>query len=163
VHKDGDEVKVYSRNLREVTIAVPEIVAMARALPARDIVLDGEAIALRPDRMPQPFQMTMRRFGRKLNVSRLCDELPIAPFFFDVLLLDGATLVDEPHTRRTVLLESIVSPSSLVPRLRTSSGSQAAAFVQQAIAAGHEGVMAKAVDGTYAAGRRGQAWLKVKR
>ncbi len=91
-------MKVYSRNLRDVTVAVPEVVAVARAMPAREIVLDGEAIALRPDGTPQPFQITMRRFGRKLDVDRLRATLPITPYFFDALFLDGAALIDEPLT-----------------------------------------------------------------
>ena len=139
---------------------MPDIVAIARALPARAIVLDGEAIALRPDETPHPFQVTMRRFGRKLDVDRLRDELPITPFFFDALYLDGAALVDEPHSRRVAVMGELVPPAFLVPRLQTSKPDQAAAFVDRAIAAGHEGVMAKAPDAAYAAGRRGHAWLR---
>jgi len=162
VHKAGDDVKVYSRNLRDVTIAVPEVVAAARAMPAREVVLDGEAIALREDGTPRPFQETMRRFGRKLDVARLQQELPITPMFFDALYLDGTPLVDEPLARRIALLGEQAAPANLVPRLLTSSADAAAAFAARALASGHEGVMAKAVDGVYAAGRRGQAWLKVK-
>ena len=162
VHKVGDEVKVYSRNLRDVTIAVPEVVTVARAMPAREIVLDGEAIALRPDGSPHPFQITMRRFGRKLDVESLRSELPITPMFFDALYLDGDPLVDEPLTRRVALLGEQVAPANLVPRLLTASPDAAAAFAARALATGHEGVVAKAVDGLYAAGRRGQTWLKVK-
>ena len=162
VHKAGDEVKVYSRNLREVTATVPEVVAVARAMPAREIVLDGEAIALRPDGTPRPFQETMRRFGRTLDVDRLMPELPITPMFFDALYLDGAALVDEPLTRRAALLGEQVTPANLVPRLVTADAGAAAAFVARALAIGHEGVMAKAIDSVYAAGRRGSDWLKVK-
>jgi DNA ligase-1 len=162
VHKVGDEVKVYSRNLRDVTIAVPEVVTVARALPAREIVLDGEAIALRPDGSPHPFQVTMRRFGRKLDVESLRNELPITPMFFDALYLDGDPLVDEPLIRRVALLGEQVGPANLVPRLLTASPDRAAEFAARALATGHEGVMAKAVEGLYAAGRRGQTWLKVK-
>jgi DNA ligase-1 len=162
VHKVDNEVRVYSRNLRDVTTAVPEIVAVARAMPARSLVLDGEAIVLGPDGSPVPFQETMRRFGRTLDVDRLKETLPIAPMLFDALYLDGQPLVDEPLTRRVALLGEQVPAANLVPRLFTSDPGAAAAFVRQALAIGHEGVMAKAVDGTYAAGRRGQAWLKVK-
>jgi DNA ligase-1 len=162
VHKVDDEVRVYSRNLRDVTAAVPEVVAVTRAMPARSIVLDGEAIALRGNGAPQPFQITMRRFGRKLDVDRLRAELPIAPFFFDVLYLDGQPLVDDPLTRRVVALDAQVVETNRVPRLVTASADAAAAFASRALAAGHEGVMAKAIAGTYAAGRRGSAWLKVK-
>jgi DNA ligase-1 len=162
VHKAGDEVRVYSRNLRDVTAAVPEVVTAARAMPGRELVLDGEAIALRPDGTPHPFQITMRRFGRKLDVGTLQHELPITPMFFDALYLDGDPLVDEPLARRAALLAEQVAAPNLVPRMLTSDAEAAAAFAAQAVAAGHEGVMVKAVDGLYAAGRRGQAWLKVK-
>ncbi len=121
VHKAGDEVKVYTRNLRDVTPAVPEVVAAARAMPAREIVLDGEAIALRADLSPHPFQVTMRRFGRKLDVEALRQELPITPMFFDALYLDGDPLVDEPLTRRVALLGEQVAAPNLVPRIFTAS------------------------------------------
>jgi len=161
VHKVGDEVKVYSRNLRDVTPAVPEVVTAARAMPAREVVLDGEVIALRENGAPQPFQITMKRFGRKLEVDRMQAELPLTPFFFDALYVDGAALVDEPLSRRVQVLDD-VSRRHMVPRLVTSDATAAAEFAGRALAAGHEGVMAKAVDGLYAAGRRGAAWLKVK-
>jgi len=170
-HKVGDEVRVFSRNLRDVTVAVPEVVDVVRAMPAESIVLDGEAIALRPDGSPLPFQITMRRFGRKLDVDRLKTELPITPLFFDALYLDGSSLVDEPLSRRfATLMEQARGRDpegggpriTLVPRIVTASADEAAAFAARALASGHEGVMAKALDAGYAAGRRGSAWLKVK-
>jgi DNA ligase-1 len=162
VHKVGDDVRVYTRTLRDVTVAVPEVVAVARATPAREIVLDGEAIALRPDGTPQAFQVTMRRFGRKLDVESLQQSLPITPFFFDALYLDGAPLVDEPLQARIDVLGAQLLPANLVPRIVTASADEASAFAGRALATGHEGVMAKALDAGYAAGRRGSAWLKVK-
>lgn len=162
VHKVDDEVRVYSRNLRDVTIAVPEVVSLARVLPARKIVLDGEAIALRPDGTPHPFQVTMRRFGRKLDVDQVRQDLPITPVFFDALYVDGATLIDEPLTRRASVLRDRVPAKHIVPRTVAARAEEAAAFAARAIVAGHEGVMAKSLAGTYAAGRRGSAWLKVK-
>jgi DNA ligase-1 len=163
VHKVDDEVRVYSRTLRDVTPAVPEVAAAVRAMPARSLVLDGEAIALKSDGRPHPFQVTMRRFGRRLDVDRLRRELPITPFFFDALYVEGDPLIDEPLTRRIGVLGEQAPTANLVPRLFTASPAQAAAFVAQALAAGHEGVMAKAPGAGYAAGRRGAAWLKVKR
>ncbi len=160
VHKAGDDVRVYSRSLRDVTVAVPEVVSAARTLAPHTLILDGEAIALRADRTPHPFQTTMRRFGRK-NAG-LRDEVPITPFFFDVLLADGQLLLDEPQSRRVILLDEIVPREHAVPRLRTSDADEAARFAAAAVAAGHEGVMAKSPEGLYAAGRRGSAWLKVK-
>ena len=162
VHKVDDEVRVFSRNLRDVTPAVPEIVEAARVLPAREIILDGEALVLREGGLPQPFQVTMRRFGRKLDVDRLRESLPIAPFFFDCLYLDGEALIDWPLSKRAAALEGATAASQQVPRIVTASPEEARAFLAQARSAGHEGVMAKAIDGVYAAGARGQAWLKVK-
>lgn len=162
VHKSGDIVRVFSRNLRDVTAAVPEVVAIARALPARELILDGEAIVLRPDGMPQPFQQTMRRFGRKLDVERLQSELPITPLFFDVLYLDGQPLIDEPLMRRAGILSDQVAVENVVRRLVTSSPDKAAEFVAGSLAAGHEGILAKSLDAPYTAGRRGSAWQKIK-
>jgi DNA ligase-1 len=162
VHKIDDEVKVYSRNLRDVTAAVPEVVTVARSVPAHEIVLDGEVIATRADGTPHPFQVTMRRFGRKLDVDRLKLELPLSPFFFDVVYLDGQPLVDDPLAKRLAILSERVLAANVVPRLVTADRAEAAAFAARARAAGHEGVMAKALAGGYQAGRRGQTWLKVK-
>jgi DNA ligase-1 len=104
----------------------------------------------------------MRRFGRKLDVDRLKQELPLTPFFFDALFVDGTPLLDDPLARRVAVLDEQAPPANIVPRIVTSSADDAAEFTRRALTAGHEGVMAKAVDGAYAAGRRGQAWLKVK-
>ncbi len=162
VHKADDQVRVYSRNLRDVTAAVPEVVAIARALPARAIVLDGEALTFHRDGRPRPFQDTMRRFSRTLDVDRLMPELPIAPVFFDLLYLDDVSLIDEPLQHRAALLSEQAADGNVVPRLITSDPDEAAAFTARALAIGHEGVMAKALDSVYAAGRRGAEWLKVK-
>jgi DNA ligase-1 len=162
-HKHGDEIRIYSRTLRDVTPAVPEVVEAVRRLPAAAVVLDGEAIALRADGMPQPFQQTMRRFGRKLDVERLRDELPIAPYFFDCLYVDDQPLVDDPLHHRFAALAAIAPPEMIVPRLVTRQAEAAREFYDRAIRAGHEGLVAKTVDAAYAAGRRGQAWLKIKR
>jgi DNA ligase-1 len=162
VHKSGGEVRVYSRTLRDVTAAVPEVVDAARRLPAREIVLDGEVLALRSDGTPHPFQVTMRRFGRTLDVDALRHTLPVRSFFFDCLYLDGDALIDEPLARRHDVLSRVAPPDLVVPRLVTAAPDAAAAFLEQALGIGHEGVMVKSLDGVYAAGRRGQAWLKVK-
>jgi DNA ligase-1 len=162
VHKSGDEVKVYSRSLNEVTTAVPELVEVTGALPARQLILDGEAIALRPDGKPHPFQTTMRRFGRKLEVERLRRDLPLTPFFFDILYLDGDPLLDEPLERRSAALAGISPAGLVIPRTVTASAEEGQAFLDAALAGGHEGIMAKALDAPYEAGNRGQRWLKVK-
>jgi DNA ligase-1 len=162
VHKSGEQVAVYSRRLNDVTAAVPELVEVVRALPARELILDGEVIALRADGSPHPFQATMSRFGKKLEVARARSEVPLTPFFFDLLYLDGGSLVDEPGRRRLTALLEAVPQSMLVPRLVTAKPLEAQAFLQQSLAAGHEGIMAKALDATYQAGHRGRRWLKVK-
>jgi DNA ligase-1 len=161
VHKAGAEVRVYSRRGNEVTAAVPELVEAVAALPARQLVLDGEVLALRPDASPHPFQVTMRRFGRKLDVERLRGELPLTPFFFDLLHRDGADLLDRPAGERFAALEES-TPGFNVPRLTTASAEEADEFFAAALARGHEGIMAKAVDAPYEAGRRGFSWLKIK-
>ena len=162
VHKAGDEVRVFSRQLNDVTQAVPEVVEAVRRLPLADAILDGEAIALRPDGTPLPFQVTMRRFGRKLDVERLRAELPLASFFFDILYADGALLLDEPYARRFAALAAAVPDAQRVSRLVTADPAAAAAFFERAIASGQEGLVAKGLDARYDAGARGAAWLKLK-
>ncbi|MBL8212981.1 MAG: ATP-dependent DNA ligase [Bryobacterales bacterium] len=162
VHRSGDEVRVYSRLLNDVTAAVPEVVEVARALPARDLILDGEVLSLLPDGRPQPFQVTMRRFGRRLNVAALRQELPLTPYFFDVLHMDGAGLLDQPQQARFAELARL-APANLIPNLRTHDRDKAEAFLEAALQQGHEGIMAKATEAAYAAGARGQSWLKIKK
>src|SRR5256886_3702810 len=162
VHKARDEGRVFSRQLTDVTQAVPEVVEAVRRLPLADAILDGEAIALRPDGTPLPFQVTMRRFGRKLDVERLRAELPLASFFFDILYADGALLLDEPYARRFAALAAAVPDAQRVSRLVTADPAAAAAFFERAIASGQEGLVAKGLDARYDAGARGAAWLKLK-
>jgi DNA ligase-1 len=161
VHKGGDEVRVFSRNLREVTPAVPEVVEAVRGMQADELILDGEVIALRPDGTPETFQRTMQRFGRKLDVARLRSELPLTPFFFDCLFVNGTALVDAAQVERFGTLAEL-APATAVPRALRPTPDQAARFVAATLERGHEGVMAKALASSYAAGRRGQQWLKVK-
>jgi DNA ligase-1 len=163
VHKDGDDVRVFSRALRDVTPAVPEVVEAVRALPARALVLDGEAIALRPGGAPEPFQTTMRRFGRRLDVAALRRELPLSVLFFDALHAEREDLVARPMRERGAALAAAVPEPLRVPRLVTADPGAAEAFLEDALRRGHEGVMAKSLDAPYEAGRRGAAWLKVKR
>ncbi|MDB5866582.1 MAG: ATP-dependent ligase [Betaproteobacteria bacterium] len=163
VHKAGDEVRVYTRNLNDVTERVPEIVEVVRASSSRSLILDGEAIALRPDRSPLSFQLTMRRFGRKLEVEAMRAELPLSVFFFDCLLRDDEPLIDRPAAERFAALESCVAPETVIPRIVTSEQGAAAAFFDDALAHGHEGVVAKALAAPYEAGRRGAGWVKIKR
>jgi len=161
VHRAGDEVRVFTRGLNDVTAAVPELVEAVRTLPARSLILDGEVLAMRPDGAPHPFQTTMRRFGRRLDVETLRAELPITPFFFDLIHLDGADLFDAAEGERAAAL-SALAPGLTIPRLVTADPAAAEAFFDEALARGHEGVMAKDPASLYEAGSRGFSWLKVK-
>jgi DNA ligase-1 len=163
VHKAGDRIEVYTRNLNDVTASVPEIVEAMQAVPAHELVLDGEAVALDAGGAPLPFQVTMRRFGRKLDVARMRAELPLAVYFFDCLHHDGTSLVDRPAHERFDALAAALPAHLVVPRLITADLAAAEDFYADALARGHEGVMAKALDAPYEAGSRGASWLKVKR
>lgn len=163
VHKDGDAIHIYTRTGNEVTAAIPEIVETVRQLDAPTLILDGEAISMTSDGRPHPFQITMRRFGRKLDVDALRAELPIQAFFFDCLYREGVSIADRPTRERIAALAEVVPPALQVPRLITTSLEEAQAFYEAAIAAGHEGLMAKALDAPYEAGNRGASWLKIKR
>lgn len=162
VHKAGDDVRVFSRRLREVTHAVPEVVDAVSALSPRELIVDGEVLAIRADGTPFPFQATMRRFGRKLDVDRLRAELPLTPFLFDLLYVEGQDVTDEPQAHRFERLAEFAEDTLLVPHTVTSDEAEARAFLEAAMRRGHEGIMAKAPGAVYAAGGRGQSWLKVK-
>ena len=162
-HKDGEKVRLYTRTLNEVTDALPEITAAVRALSAKALVLDGEAIAYDASGRPHPFQITMRRFGRRLEVGKLLTELPVRAYFFDCLRVEERSLADRPLRERSDALAAVVPASLRVPRIVTSSVSEARAFYEAALAAGHEGLMAKSLDSPYEAGNRGVGWLKIKR
>ncbi len=162
VHRDGDTVRVWTRTLREVTGGVPELVACVRALPCRTAVLDGETLALDDDGRPRAFQDTMSRFGSDGADAGVL----LSPFFFDVLHLDGRDLLDEPLATRLDVLDRLLAADEAaplrMPGVRRPGPEQAAAALDDALAAGHEGVVVKALDAPYAAGRRGRAWQKVK-
>ena len=162
VHKSGDEVRVFTRSLNEVTSAVPEIVETVLGLSSRQLILDGETIALRPDGSPQPFQVTMQRFGRKLDIAATRAQLPLSVMFFDCLHADGRDLIDLPAQERFAALRETLPEALLIPRLITDDLTLAQSFFEDALARGHEGVMAKSLDAPYEAGGRGGSWLKVK-
>jgi DNA ligase-1 len=163
VHKGGGEVRIFTRTLNEVTAALPEIVDAVRGFSVESVVLDGEAIALDSNGRPLPFQITMRRFGRRLNVEQIRRELPMSAFFFDCLYLDGRGIADCPTSERAAALSQAVPVGLRVPRLLTASPAAAQSFYEAALAAGHEGVMAKALEAPYQAGNRDARWLKIKR
>ena len=157
LHKRDDEVRVYSRALNELTDTLPELVAATRALPARQLILDGEAISLGPTGRPMPFQDTMMSRGKNRPQGTA-----LSLSVFDALLVNGQTLLATTARERLALLDAL-APKHCVPRLVTSEVAAAKAFYDATIASGHEGVMAKALDSTYEAGNRGAAWLKIKK
>jgi DNA ligase-1 len=162
VHRLGDEVRIFTRNLADITARARELVDAVLALPTDAVVLDGEAIALGQDGRPRPFQVTMSRFGRRLDVDELRREIPLSAAFFDCLHLDGRDLLDRPARERFAALDAFVPAPLRVPRLVTDEPAAAEEFLADALAQGHEGVMVKALDAPYEAGRRGAGWLKVK-
>jgi DNA ligase-1 len=161
VHRRDDEVRVYTRRLNEITQSAPELVEVVRALPVREIVLDGEAIALRDDGRPEPFQVTMSRFGTRTDAARL-KATRLSTFFFDLLQLDGESFIDTPAEARFAAMQDALPAPLIIPRIVTSDVADAERFMRCAKDAGHEGIVAKALDASYDAGRRGGAWLKVK-
>ena len=162
VHRQDDRVAVYTRNLNDVTARVPEVVDAVRALPARELILDGEVISLMSSGRPRSFQDTMRRFGRRIDDDALRAALPLTPFLFDILYHDGSSLIDHPLSERLERLDRIIPSEMRVPRIATTDVDEAARFQADALERGHEGVMVKSLAAPYAAGRRGSAWIKVK-
>ena len=162
VHRSGEQVGVFTRSLDDITARVPEVVEAALALPVRAAVLDGEAIALAPDGRPRPFQVTGGRVAGRLDVERLRREVPLTPFLFDVMHLDGEDLIDRPGAERAAALAEIAPAGLLVPRNASTDAAGAGEVLRDALARGHEGVMVKSLAAPYAAGRRGAGWLKVK-
>jgi ATP-dependent DNA ligase len=139
------------------------VVEAVRSLPVEAVVLDGEAIALRPDGRPHRFQVSISRFGSRLSVDQLRGSVPLSSFYFDILHLDGEDLIDRPARERFELLADRLPESMVVPRIEVDDPEEAERFLEAALARGHEGVMVKALDAPYEAGRRGASWLKVKR
>jgi ATP-dependent DNA ligase I len=162
VHRAGADVAVFTRTLDDITIRVPEITEAVLALDVRDAVFDGEAVALAPGGRPRPFQVTASRTSSHMDVARGRADTPLTPFFFDLLHMDGADLIDEPAHLRHARLAAVMPEGLLVPRLFTGDVDAASEFFADAVARGHEGVVVKAPDSRYAAGRRRSEWIKVK-
>ena len=146
VHKKGDQVRIYSRTLNDITGELPTVVEISRILDMNEVVLDGEAIVMTSGGRPLRFQETMKGLGSAV------------PFFFDILYIDGTSLLDQPYSARTTLLPEARRP----PRIVTADAHTARDFFDAAIAAGQEGLMAKGLESKYEAGRRGGAWFKIK-
>jgi len=156
-------VRIWSRRLTEVTESLPEIAEIARKhLQGDSFILDAEVVATGSDGRPFPFQELMRRFRRVHGIETAAGEIPLSLFLFDCLYLDGGSLIDEPYEERWRRLSEISAGKYLAARQIVSDKSDAEAFLTQSIAAGHEGVMAKALNSPYMPGNRGKLWFKVK-
>jgi DNA ligase-1 len=164
IHKKGEEVRIFTRRLSEVTGSLLEIVEQVRAgLVSESAILDGEVIALDKSGKPLPFQDLMRRFKRKREVERLMEKIPLKLFLFDILYNNGRCLVDLPYSQRWDILSASRGALQIAPRIVTSDPDEAKAFLERAIQEGHEGLMAKALDSSYSPGTRGKKWFKIKR
>ena len=161
VHRHDDQVRIYTRNLRDVTPRLNEVVEIVSALDAASIVLDGEVLGVRADSRPHPFQDTMSRFGSD-TIADAPDGVRLLPFFFDCLHVDGEDLLDESLERRLEVLQRLVPPEHRVRQVFVDNAEQANEVFDQALRDGHEGVVVKDPASPYAAGRRGGAWSKVK-
>ncbi|MFE7073618.1 ATP-dependent DNA ligase [Streptomyces sp. NPDC057620] len=168
VHRDGDEVRVYTRTLDDITDRLPEITHAARELKVERFILDGEVIALDDDGRPRPFQETAGRVGSRVDVATAAEAVPVSPVFFDALSVDDRDLLDLPFTERHAELARLVPEPMRVRRLLVpdpvdeSARAAAERFSADTLARGHEGVVLKSLDAPYSAGRRGASWLKVK-
>ncbi|NNG41026.1 ATP-dependent DNA ligase [Flexivirga sp. ID2601S] len=161
-HKLGDDVRLFTRSLEEITDRLPEVVEIVRALPAETAVLDGEAIALRADGRPESFQVTGARTASQGDPAQLREQVPVTPMFFDLLHVDGDDLIDSPLAERQRRMDALVPQRWRVPREQITDPGGAQQFFDAHVAAGHEGVVVKALGSAYAAGRRGAGWVKVK-
>ena len=157
VHKRGNDVRIFTRNLNDITERMPEVVAVIRSLPAEQVVLDGEALTMTEELRPQPFQDVMSRVGRRTGEPTAT----VGAHFFDLLHLDGEDLLDRPLLERLAALERVAGPWR-IPGEVTGDAVAAEAVLQASLAAGHEGVVVKGAQSPYEAGRRGKSWRKVK-
>ncbi|MGZ4674744.1 MAG: ATP-dependent DNA ligase, partial [Ilumatobacteraceae bacterium] len=149
-HKRGDEVRLFSRGLNDITAGLPGVVEVVRQLPTDSVVLDGEALGITDEGQPRIFQETMSG----LSTTRA--------YFFDILHLDDVSLIDDSLATRRTRLANLIPSAAMLPSIVTADAEAAEAFAANAVALGHEGVMVKAIDSTYEAGRRGTGWRKVK-
>jgi DNA ligase 1 len=162
IHRLDNEVRIFSRRLSDVTAGLPEIVELARSVASKAFVLEGEVLAIDGAGKPLPFQELMRRFGRVHEVEAHRETIELKLRIFDVLHLDGRTLMDSPYQERFAALEKLLPQELLVERKVVTSTEEISSFLNQALDAGHEGLMAKRLDAPYAAGKRGKNWLKLK-
>jgi DNA ligase-1 len=163
IHRAGDTVRVWSRRLTDVTGSLPEVVALARSeLAADPVILEGEVVAVGADGRPRPFQELMRRLRRVHELDAAARAVPLRLYLFDCLLREGTVLVDRPYAERWAALAEVTGGRHLAERRIAADASAAQAFLDEALATGHEGLMAKALDSPYTPGVRGTRWFKLK-
>ncbi len=162
IHKDGERVRIFSRRLENVTASLPDVVRAAKQIKAKNAILDGEAVAIGQDGRPMAFQEILKRFRRKYNVQKLAAQIPLHLFLFDLIYLDGNSLVDLPLTDRRALLVTLADPSLLADQVFSDRPEVAEEIYRRALDAGHEGIMLKNPSSVYAPGKRGKNWLKIK-
>jgi len=163
IHKKGDKVAIFSRQLSDVTASLPEIVNLTKELvKADEAILDGEVVAIGENEKPLPFQDLMRRFKRVHEIDKVMMEVPIKLYLFDLMYLDGKSLIDMPYEQRWSLLSETCGCEFLAERIVTGEGEEAEKFLQKAMESGHEGLMAKSLQSDYAPGARGKKWFKIK-
>ena len=162
IHKDGDNVQIFSRRLEKVTGSLPEIVRMTLQIKAKNAILDGEVVAMGKDGRPMAFQEILKRFRRKYNVEKLALQIPLNLFLFDLIYLDDKSLIDLTLTERRALLEKVADPSILADQVLSDKPEVAEEIYARALDAGHEGVMLKNPSSVYGPGKRGKNWLKIK-
>lgn len=161
-HKLDNDVRIFTRNLNDVSEAVPDLTEIVRRFPSRSLVLDGETLSMGEDGRPRSFQITMQRFGRKLDVSETRARFPLTPFFFDCLYRDGASLLHRSEDDRFAALREVAPAEYVMPRTIAVDRRSAEEYLAAARRAGHEGIMAKALDAPYEPGIRSNRWLKIK-
>jgi DNA ligase-1 len=163
IHKLGDEVRIFSRRLADVTESLPEIVEIAREnIQAREAILEGEVIAVDSQGLPIPFQHLMRRFKRVHAIEDTAEKVPVKLYLFDALCINGKSLISIPYSQRRRILAENVRKIQLTQQIVTDKIEEAERFLKEAIDAGHEGLMAKRLDSSYTPGIRGKRWLKIK-
>jgi DNA ligase-1 len=162
VHREGDRVGIWTRRLSDVTRSLPDVAAVARGLRGPSFILDGEVVALDAEGRPLPFQELMRRFRRVHGVEALAREMPLALHLFDCLLADGRSLIDAPQAERWEALARVTDGRYLAERVLVDDVEAARTYHARALAAGHEGVMAKDPRSSYEPGGRGKRWFKLK-
>lgn len=163
LHKNGDDIKLFSRNLSDISASLPEVVDLIRkTLGSANAILEGEVIAIDANGRTRPFQILMRRVGRERDIEAMQQEIPVQLFLFDCLYFESESFLDAPNETRWIKLQEIAGDIPCVPRQVIETVEQGDAFLTAARTAGHEGVMAKNLASPYTPGERGKQWLKLK-